>query len=249
MTRVSVCMMIAALAPAFAFAQGSPSFPLPPSGFPPPVEDRMAFPYVLVDRLEYAARSGKDALNWDAQGWYGADYDKLWFKTEGRKELGGRTDDASLEALYARRFRPFWFYQAGVRVDERPAPRRTSLVLGVQGIMPGWFDVEAAAYVGRKGEVVARLELENNLYFTQRLILQPRVETFIATRADEERGLGRGVRNFEAGLRLRYEIKREIAPYIGVQWSRAFGGTGALVRRAGGEAGETTLVAGVRIRY
>ena len=241
--------MITAVVPTLAAAQSAPPFPLPPQNFPPPVEDHMAFPFILLDRLEYGARDGKDAWTWDAQGWYGGDYNKLWIKSEGQKEIGGRTEEAAVEALYARRFRPFWYYQAGVRVEERPGPRRTFLALGVQGIMPLWFDVEATAYVGRKGEVEARVEAENNFYLTQRLILQPRVETLIATRADEERGVGRGVRSLEAGLRLRYEIKREIAPYIGIQWSRAFGGTADFIRRAGGDAGETSLVAGVRMWY
>lgn len=241
--------LVAGLVPAAVSAQEGPAFPLPPSSFPAPVEDRMAFPFILLDRLEYRAREGKDAWTWDAQAWYGADYDKLWIRSEGEKESGGRTGQAAVEALYARRFRPFWFFQGGVRVDERPGPRRTSLALGVQGIMPLWFDVQAATYVGRKGEVEARLEVESNLYLTQRLILQPRAEARVATRADEERGLGRGVRGVEAGLRLRYEIRREIAPYVGVQWSRAYGGTADAIRRAGGDPSEPSLVAGVRIWY
>lgn len=237
------------LAPTVASAQSGPTFPLPPASFPTPVEDRMAFPFILLDRLEYASRDGRDALTWDVQGWYGADYNKLWIKSEGEKEIGGRTEEASFEALYARRFRPFWYYQAGVRVDERPGPRRTALALGIQGIMPLWFDVEATAYVGRKGDVEARLEAENNFYFTQRLVLQPRIETLIATRGDEERGLGRGIRKLEAGLRLRYEIRRELAPYVGVSWSRSFGDTADFVRRSGGDVTTTALVAGVRVWY
>ena len=238
-----------AIAPAGAFAQSGPAFPLPPASFPAPVDDRMAFPFLLLDRLEYGARDGKDAWTWDVQGWYGGDYDKLWIKSEGRKESGGRTEDASVEVLYARRFRPFWYYQAGVRVEERPGPQRTFLTLGVQGIMPLWFDVEAAAYVGRGGEVEVRLEAENDFYFTQRLILQPRVETLIATRVDERRGLGRGVRSLDAGLRMRYEIRRELAPYVGIEWSRAVGATAGFIRRAGGDPSETSIVAGVRIWY
>lgn len=247
--RKHLACMLACLGPIAAFAQQAPSFPLPPAEWPKPVDDRQSFGFLFVDRLEYAARSGPDVFLWDVQGWLGSDYNKLWLKPEGEKTVGGNTEHASVDVLYARRILPFWYLQAGVRAEERPGPRRNFGAIGVQGIAPRWFNVEASAYVGRDGELQARLEAENELYFTQRLVLEPRVETLISTRGDPERGLGRGVRRLEAGLRLRYEIRREIAPYIGVTLERAYGETADFMRQQGENPLRKSIVAGVRIWY
>lgn len=225
------------------------AYPLPPPDWPRPVHDTAALPFVLLDRLEYARAHGDGAWVWDAQGWYGGDYDKLWIKAEGDKESGGRTQDSSLEALYARRVLPFWYLQAGVRAEERPGPRRTFAVIGIQGIAPEWFDVQAEAFAQGNGSAGARLEAENNFYFTQRLILQPRGEVRFASRRDPQRGLGSGLTQLELGLRLRYELKRELAPYIGIAWTRRFGETADFARAAGGEARTTALVLGARLWY
>lgn len=247
--RKRLLMALAALAPLAGFAQQSPSFPLPSAEWPAPVNDRETFAFLLGERLEYATRRGNDAWRWDVQGWLGADYDKLWVKSEGEKVRDGRTEDASVDVLYARRILPYWFLQAGVRAEERPGPRRTYGALGIQGIAPLWFDVEATAYVGRDGEVQGRLKAENHFYLTQRLILQPLIETTVATRADSERRLGSGVRNLEAGLRLRYEIRREFAPYIGVTWERSFGQTADFMRAEGEDPTRRSIVAGIRVWY
>jgi len=221
-------------------------YPLPPKDWDSPVHDRKVIPYLLLDKFEYASRKGADARAWDIQGWIGGDYDKLWLKSEGEQQVGGPTEDASVEVLYARLISPFWYLQAGLRYDARPEPSRTSLAVGVEGLAPYWFEVDATAYLDDQSKLSARLEAEYDILFTQRLILQPSAEATMATSADTERGLGRGFRDVGLGLRLRYEIRRQFAPYIGVTWSRKLGDTADLARRAGEETEETAVVAGLR---
>lgn len=232
-----------------AGADQSP-FPLPRKDWPTPVDDSMPFAFVLADRLEYSWNNkGRDSSVWDVQGWVGGDYNKFWFKTEGETIASGRTEDAEVQALYARLISPFWYLQAGVRYDARPEPKRGYAALGVHGLAVYWFDVEATAFVSDGGDTSARFEAEYDLLFTQRLILQPRIETNIAFGADAPRGVGKGVNDLQLGLRLRYEIRREIAPYIGVTWRKKYGDTADLARIAGEDVENRSIVAGVRFWY
>lgn len=226
----------------------SDAFPLPPKDWPSPVDDQQRFTFLLVDRLEYRSQGGPNLRVWDAQGWFGGDQNKLWFKTEGENEAGRGTERAEAQLLYARRIAPFWHLQAGVRRDGRPGNWDNSAVIGVQGLAPYWFDVEAMLFAQRKG-VSGRVELETDLLLTQKLILQPRLETQFSGFTDRERGIGRGLQDMELGVRLRYEIRREVAPYIGINWSRKFGDTASISRSEGQSPRATSIVAGLRVWY
>ena len=230
-----------------ALAQQDP-FPLPPKEWPKPVMDTQRFTYLLLDRFEYRAQDGDDALVWDGQAWFGGDYNKLWLKSEGNYSFGGRTEDAEVQALYARRITPYWHLQAGIRREMRPEPAQNYGVLALQGLVPYWFNVEASAFF-RGGEVSGRFEAEYDQLLTQRLILQPRVETNFAGSADRARSIASGFNDVSLGLRLRYEIKREFAPYIGVTWTRRLGNTADLARRAGQDVSDLAIVAGIRVWY
>lgn len=243
--------LIAALFAALAFAQSharDSRFPLPPKDWPSPVMDRQIFSYVLLDRLEYRWQKGDNVRVWDAQAWFGGDYNKLWIKSEGEQTVGGRTEEADLQLLYARLITPFWFLQAGVRNEARPGPSENSAVLGIQGLAPGWFDVEASLFL-RAGEVSGSLEAEYDQLITQRLVLQPRIETSFTGASDRERGVGSGINDVQLGLRLRYEIRREIAPYIGFSWVRKVGNTADIARDQGERTTERGIVAGLRIWF
>ncbi len=237
---------IAAIVPAFALSGASlaqsAAFPMPPSDWPAPVHDNPSIPFIFLDRFEYRLAKGADARMWDVQGWVGGDYDKLWVKSEGESK-GARTEQGDLQALYARRVSPFWYLQSGVRAHLQPEPSRNSLVLAVQGLAPYWFDVEASAFLDEQGRLSARFEAAYDLLFSQRLVLQPRIESNFSAAADRERGLGSGLNDIELGLRLRYEFYRQFAPYIGVNWSRKVGGT---AREQNEEIRETSIVIGVR---
>lgn len=154
---------------------------------------------------------------------------------------------ADVQALYARRISPYWYIQAGLREEPRPRPSRTTGVLALQGLAPYWFDVEASAFFGRG--VSGRVGLEFDQLITQRLVLQPRLETNFASTRDTARGVGAGINDVEIGLRLRYEIRRELAPYIGVSWTRTLGATADLARQQGRDVRETAVVLGVRVWY
>ena len=200
----------------------------------------------LVDQLETRIRNGRDGYFLNAEAWYGGDISKVWLKTEIEGEYGRSPEQAEVQALYSRAIDPWWNLQAGIRYDFRPNPERAYLVLGIEGLAPYWFEVDAAAFVSNKGDVSARFEVENDLRLTQKLILQPRIELDLAAQDVPEIGVGSGLSTAELGLRLRYEIKREFAPYVGVAYERAFGDTVNFRRAAGEKAGGWNFLVGVR---
>jgi len=205
---------------------------------------------VSADRLEYQSNEGAGLFLWDAQGWWGGDYDKLWIKTEGETKLsGGSVEEAELQALYSRAVGPFWDIQLGLRQDFRPHPSRSHGVFGIQGLAPHWFEVDASAFISEDRDISARLEAEYDLLLTQRLILQPRFETNFAAQEVPELGIGSGINNVELGARLRHEITREFAPYLGVSWTRKLGETADFARAGGGGVDTTSLLLGLKVWF
>jgi copper resistance protein B len=200
----------------------------------------------LVDRVETRIRDGRDGFEWDAQGWIGGDIDKFWVKTEGEGAFGEKLESAEVQALWSHAIDPWFDLQLGVRHDFRPDPQRTHLVLGIQGLAPYWFEVDAAAFLTNKGDVTARFEAEYDQRITQSLILQPRVEFDLAAQDVAELGIGSGLSTASAGARLRYEFIPEFAPYIGVEYERAFGDTADFRRADGEKAGGWSFLVGLR---
>ncbi|WP_425987467.1 copper resistance protein B [Brevundimonas sp. TWP2-3-2] len=201
----------------------------------------------IIDRLEAGSGDGGETWLWDVQGWSGGDINRFWWKSEGEGDFGGNLEEAELQALYSRAITPFWDVQAGVRQDFRPDGEDTThLVLGLQGLAPYWFEIDAAAFLSTEGDLTARVEAEYDQRITQRLILQPRLE--IDASASDIPGLeiGSGLSSVEAGLRLRYEFRKEFAPYVGVEWSRSFGDTADFIEARGGEAEDTRFVVGLK---
>jgi copper resistance protein B len=201
---------------------------------------------LLVDQLEVKFRDGRDGYAWDGQAWYGGDIHKLWLKSEGEGEFGHGLEKAEVQALWSRAIDPWFDLQAGFRYDFRPNPERTYFVLGLQGLAPYWFEVDGAAFISNKGDVSARFEAEYDLRITQKLILQPRLEVDLALQDVPELGIGSGLSSGEIGARLRYEIRPEFAPYIGVEYERAFGGTARFRRAEGEDRGAFSLLVGLR---
>jgi copper resistance protein B len=203
---------------------------------------------ILGERFEYLPEL--DSLRWEGQGWYGSDLNKLWLKTEG--EYDTETDDlerGEAQLLYSRAVAPYWDLQAGLRVDDGEGPRRHYAALGLMGLAPYWFELDLAAFLSERGDLSARLEAEYELRFTQRLILQPRLELDYDFADDPAAGIGQGVSEASLGLRLRYEWRREFAPYIGVERHEVHGGTAALFDAAGRDTQETSWVVGLRFWY
>jgi len=204
--------------------------------------------FVLFDQLEWQAGDGAHGANLDSRGWIGRDRDRLGFRAEGDAE-GGRVGEAQAHVLYGHQFSRWWDVVAGIRQDFRPGPAQTWAAFGVQGLAPYWFEVEATAYVGASGRTHARLEVEYELLLTNRLILQPLIEAEVFGKSDPERGIGAGVSTTDAGFRLRYEVRREFAPYVGVTWNRKWGETGDLAEAAGEQAGRARFVTGLRLWF
>jgi copper resistance protein B len=212
------------------------------------VHDDMFQTLVLVDQLEWSHGDGVHGLGWNAKGWVGGDRHRFWFRTEGDGEAG-EIDAGEAHALYGRPIARWWDVVAGVRQEVRPGPARTWAAIGLQGLAPYWFEVEATAYVGAGGRTELRFETEYELLITQRLVLQPRLELNLAGKDDPERGVGAGLSTFDPGLRLRYEIRREFAPYLGVTWPRKVGRTADLAAADGARTAGTRFVAGLRFWF
>lgn len=201
----------------------------------------MRFSQILFNLAELQVRDGRDAYRWDGEGWFGGDIHRLVIKSQGEGALGGTIGAAEVQALYARAIDPYWNLQAGLRQDVGSGVRRTYAVIGVEGLAPYWFDVEGALFLSDKGEVLARAEAWVDQRLTQRAILQPRLEVNLAAQDVPEQRIAAGVSNIELGLRLRYEIAREFAPYVGVNWERRYGPAGG-----GGGGGGAALALGIR---
>lgn len=212
------------------------------------MDDRATFGAFAFDRLEHVAGDGRSATAWSAQGWLGGDIDKLRLRSEGTHENGAFAH-ADVELSWSHAIAPFWDGQIGVRRDFGRGPDRTWAAFGVQGLAPYWFELSATAYVGEQGRTALRLEAEYEALLTQRWVLQPRAELNAYGKDDPAARIGSGLSDAAFGLRLRYEIRREFAPYIGVEWSRRFGRSADFARADGQSAGETRWVAGVRIRF
>lgn len=205
--------------------------------------------FFQAEQFEYRYGKHDRSFNWDMQGWIGTDDDKFWFKSEGEKPTKGPLEKAEIQALYSWRISDFFDAQAGIRYDYRPGPQRGFAVLGVQGLAPYFIEVDAAMFVSHKGEISARIKGEYDLNITQSLILQPVAEINLSAQNVPERGIGAGISDFELGLRLRYEIVREFAPYVGVVWERKLFRTARYARDEGETAGALSLVAGVRFWF
>lgn len=204
---------------------------------------------VQVERAETVIRDGRDGYVLDAQAWFGGDIDKLWLKGELEGEWSARPEHAEVQALWSHAIDPWFDLQVGVRFDPQPGPNRAHLVIGVQGLAPHWWELDGALFLSNKGELTARAEAEYDLRITQELILQPRVEVDVSAQDIDELGIGAGLSEASAGLRLRYQPTPLFAPYIGVEYARAFGQTARFRKAEGEDKGSLNLLAGVRFFF
>ena len=209
----------------------------------------MGYSLVMIDLLEVGFQKGRESYRFEGEAFTGGNINRFGVKFEGEGAFGKRIDDLELQALYSRAISPYWNLQAGVRHDIRPDPSRTYLVAGVEGIAPYWFKVNAATFLSNKGELRARLEVSYDQRITQELILQPRIEANLSFQDIPAIGIGAGLSDFEAGVRLRYEVAQEFAPYIGIEWRKRTGTTARLTRLAGVDPDSFSFVAGLRIWF
>ena len=251
-------LLLATLAvPSPAYAQTTP---VPPptdeerqAAFPPDLQGHAVHDgglnfLVLFDQLEWHRHSGASGYLWDTKSWVGGDINRIWMRSEGESH-GGDVQDAEAHLMLGRAIGRWWDVVGGVRHDFTPGPARTWLAVGLQGLAPQWFEVEATAYLGESTRTALRLEVEYEMLLTDRLVLQPLVELNVFGKADPERQIGAGLSTAEFGARLRYEIRRELAPYAGLVWHRKVFGTADLAREHGEDVGGWRLVTGLRLWF
>jgi copper resistance protein B len=211
------------------------------------MDDSRRFGKIMFDRLEWRA-TDSSIYEWDAAAWYGGDFNKLWLVTEG-EHVAGDTADARLELLWDRIATAWWSTRVGLRQDTGFGPARSWAAFGVAGLAPGFIELTAMAYVGEGGRTALRLSTDWDLLLTQRLVLQRQLELNVYGRQDAARHIGAGLSDLEMGIRLRYELRREAAPYVGVSWLRRFGASADFARAAGEDPDDLVIVAGIRLWF
>jgi copper resistance protein B len=219
-----------------------------PTGMSAHMDDNPWHAMVLLDQLEWQDAEEGGALAWDLEAWAGTDDHRLLLRAEGER-VDGETEENRLELLWWQPLTSRWDLVAGLRHDVEPEAARTYAALGLQGLAPGWVHVEATACLGERGQSALGFKAGPELLLTNRLILAPQVELDAYGRDDEANGIGKGLSRVTAGLRLRYEIRREFAPYAGVEWSGRLGDTADLARQAGESVRDARWVAGLRVWY
>lgn len=203
---------------------------------------------VKIDQFEITDLTDNNDLAWDGQAWLGKDLNKIWLKTEGER-VDGDIEEAEIQLLYSHAIAPYWDVQIGWRHDIKPKPTRDWLAVGVQGLAPYFFETDIALFVGEGGIVGLRTEIEYELLLTQKWILTPEIEVNFFNKNDQSVGLGSGLADVTLGLRLRYEVRREFAPYIGVEWNRNFGNTADFISEEGTHIRHIQWLAGIRLWF
>lgn len=227
-----------------AYADAYEFGPIPP----PIMADEAIFAALIADRLESLTTSDRTYLTYDWQAWLGKTYNRALIRAEGDID-DGSFQNARTELLWAHAAGANWDLHLGGRYDTGFGPDRGWLAVGVQGLAPYWIYVEATAYVGEQGRTAFRIETEYDILLTQKLTLQPRIEVNLYGKKDEARALGHGLSDLAIGVRLHYEIQRELAPYIGVEWAGKFGDTADYLKASGTRVDETRAIAGVQFWF
>lgn len=207
--------------------------------------------FVLAEVLDYSPAVADRSLDYDFVAWSGGAVNRLWMKVDGGVATRGRAMHGEYQLLYGRLVTPWWDAQFGARLDHSStnggSATRAGAVVGLQGLAPGWFEVEPSLFVTSSGNVSFDITASYDLFLTQRVVLQPRMESAVSLRDEADFGVGRGLSSSSFGIRTRFELQREFAPYVGVVWDRAYGRTADLARQAGAATGETRFVAGLRL--
>lgn len=201
-----------------------------------------------ADQLELRIRQGEEGYLWDAQGYIGGPTSKLWFKSEGEGAFGEPIEGAEVQALWSRAVAPYWDVQLGLRQD-LAGPAATHAVIGIQGLAPYMFEVDAALFLSHRGDLTAVVEAELDQHVTRQFVLQPRAEASLSAQDIPQLGVGAGLDKVELGLRLRYEFTRDFAPYIGIEQSWRTGAGARYARLAGEDPSVTSLVVGLRFQF
>lgn len=209
------------------------------------MEDDPIITKVMIDQLEKRITDGEDPLVLEGMVSIGKDLNKLVIKAD-VEQVNGETEELEIQALYSRAIDPYWDFQIGVRQDQKPKQNKDWLALGFQGVAPYWFEIDTSLFFGESSQIGLRFEAEYEWMITQRLVLSPEIEVNLHSKDDAATGIGAGLSDTQVGLRLRYEIKREFAPYIGINWNKKYGNTATFAKNDGEKVSDTQFVVGVR---
>lgn len=208
-------------------------------------EDDPIVTKVVIDQLETRITDGDDPTVLEGMVWIGKDLNKFVIKAD-VEQVKGETEELELQALYSRAIDPYWDFQIGVRQDQKPTPSKNWLAIGFQGVAPYWFEIDSTLFIGKNDQIGLRFSAEYEWMITQRLVLAPEFEFNMHSKDDEASGIGSGLSDTQLGIRLRYEIKREFAPYIGINWNQKYGNTESFAKNDGEKSNSTQIVVGVR---
>ncbi len=209
------------------------------------MEDDPLLTKFMLNKLEVQDAKGSNPTVWESELWIGKDLNKLWIKSDGER-INGKNEDTETQLLYSRAIAPFWDAQIGIRHDTSDSESRNYGTIGIKGLAPYFFETDASLSFGKNGQTKLNASAEYEMMFTQKLILTPEIDLNAYSKDDPAMGIGAGLSNVEAGLRLRYEIKREFAPYIGINWNKMYGTTADIATANGIDPSDTSVVAGIR---
>ena len=245
-SKTFLTALLALGASMLTWAQTNPASGSAAAPFGAPVDDQRVYVHALLDEFEYRAAGNDSISRWEGEAWVGTDTNRVWLKSEGELNRHGDVKDGEHELLYDRPITTFFDVQTGVRYDLDSAPGRAWAAFGVEGVAPYFLHVSATAYASDGGHLAAKAQGSYDLLLTQRLILQPQLEVNAYTKQDARRQLGSGISDVDAGLRLRYEISRKFAPYVGVSYQRAFGRTVQYARALSERSEKFSVLLGIR---
>jgi copper resistance protein B len=216
----------------------------------PAMMDNQAFAHALLGQFEGRSGGSGSQLRWDGEGWIGTDMNRIWLKSEGFSD-SKRISDGDHEALYDRPIPRMRYLdgQVGVRADLDSGPTRVWAAFGIEGLAPYFFEFAPTLYVRDDGHVAGRLTGSFDLLLSQRWIVQPEAELNFYSKDDPGRRLGSGLSDADAGLRLRYEVRRKFCPYIGFAYNGKYGDTANYSRQAGESTSDPRFVFGLRLWY
>jgi copper resistance protein B len=209
------------------------------------MEDDPIVTKVMIDQMETRVTDGDDPFVFEGQAWIGKDLNKFVIKAD-LEQVNGETEELELQALYSKAIAVYWDFQVGVRQDIKPTPSRNWLAIGFQGLAPYWFEIDTTLFIGESNQVGLRVSAEYEWMFTQRWVLSPEIEANFYSKDDVMMGEGSGLADTQVGLRLRYEIKREFAPYIGINWNKKYANTATFAKNNGEKVSDTQFVVGLR---
>ena len=201
---------------------------------------------VGFDQLELTFGDGETGIAWDGEAWIGRDLNKLRFISEGERE--DHTGSGNLRLLYSRSVSSFWDIGAGWRREFDHGEQWDALTIEFIGTLPWYLETRASLSAGEDGQTALWIELDYEFLFgagTPRWVLIPEFELYAYGKDDAERNIGSGLSSLEAGLRLHYQIRPNLSPYAGLEWTRQIGDTADRLRAAGEDTSELRASFGV----